>query len=167
VDKSSKHEFLLKSRHEKEVYLPFIAVDDSSKTWLSIGSPLQEACPIPSDLDQSLEAFSKESYNLRHGAGQDEKAHLVVLKDAQGQDLIRGMLHARLLRQTMQKDPSRNANTIDKRACSEVETIFPKLQGYGWKTDTDLTTVEGSKARRLEIEHSHVEHGEHHEEEWI
>ena len=155
----------------QEVYLPFIAADDS-KTWLSIGSPLQEVCPVPSDLDELLKTFSKESYILRRGAaGQDQKMHLVFLKDAQGQDLIRGMFHAYLLRQLMQKDPSGDANNIDKLAYSEVEEIFPRfydeLQGNGWKTDTELTTVEGSKARRLEIEHPYAQHREYHKEEWI
>jgi hypothetical protein len=154
----------------KEVYLPFIPADDS-RTWLSIGCPLQEVCPVPSDLDELLETFSKESYILRRSAGQDQKIHLVFLKDAQGQDLIRGMFHAYLLRQRMQKDPSGNANTIDKRAYSEVDEIFPRffeeLQGHGWKTATELTTVEGSKARRLEIEHPYAQHREYHKEEWI
>jgi hypothetical protein len=164
----------------QEVYLPFIQADDS-KTWLSIGSPLQEVCPVPSDLDELLETFSKESYILRRSSavGQDPKIHLVFLKDAQGQDLIRGMFHAYLLRQQLQqlllqKDPSsENANdtNIDKHAYSQVEEIFPRflqeLQGHGWKTDTEVTTVEDSKARRLEIEHPYAEHREYHKEEWI
>jgi hypothetical protein len=150
---------------QKEVYFPFVSADDSNK-WLSIGSPFQVVCPQPSDLDPLLSVLSGDKYLLRLLNTSSDigttttRVHLIFLEDATGEDLIRGMIHAYLVRRQTQAQENavEFASEVDviTQSHEQVREQFPimlqDMQARGWKTGTEFTTIENSTARRLTIE---------------
>jgi hypothetical protein len=141
----------------REVYVPLISAD-KTKTWLKIGAPLDAFCPVPSDLESLLAVTTGESYIIC--LTDDNIIHLVFLKDAGGEDLIRGMLHASLLRQSTTMDRRGEQSSSDlavvQSTHEEAKKVFPELLEQlhvkGWKTGTEFTTIESSDAHRLFVE---------------
>jgi hypothetical protein len=141
----------------REVYVPLISAD-KTKIWLKIGAPLDAFCPVPSDLESLLAVTTGESYIIC--LTDDNIIHVVFLKDAGGEDLIRGMLHASLLRQSTTMDRRRYQSPPDSALVQstheEARKVFPELLEQlhvkGWKTGTEYTTIESSDAHRLFVE---------------
>ena len=79
---------------EREFILPWMKKDETHK-WLWVGTKLDVICPDgPEELEDLLAACAGEMYVIGIVEG---RIHLVFLTDAQGTDLIRGMLHAHYL----------------------------------------------------------------------
>jgi hypothetical protein len=170
----------------REVFVPLFPQDDAHH-WLSIGSRLEDLCPGGSDeFTRLLEACSPhhddDHDDQAHNQAQahhvinwtpDGRIHLVFLQNASGEDLVKGMLHAYLLRQW--RDSTRNASvSVSASVSASVSTLtstrihaiaethrqatehFPSLlkglQEEGWTTGTNVTSVEPSNARRLAID---------------
>ena len=137
---------------KEEVFFPFLSAD-TTKSWLSIGQPLEKVCPDPSDLQHLLNAAQDEAYILNIV---ESHIHLVFFKEVTGEDMIRGMFHAFLAKKELENmngfaDPA----TILKRTHADViEQFRPLMQLFhenGWRTDSDSVSLESSSARRLSI----------------
>lgn len=147
---------------EKESFLPVVS-KDKSKQWLSIGAPLTTVCPGgPDELRLLLNVTDQEQYliNLTTGDNKDNNramVHLVFQHDADGEDLIRGMLHAHILHRQGCCCSGSSCRPLDSIANSyeEVrrrsEALLEGMKSTGWKTETEFASVESSKARRLTI----------------
>ena len=141
---------------EREVFLPLWHPDDAH-TWLSIGSRLPQLCPNGADeFTDLLQACPSPTHIVNQTL--DERIHLVFLQDATGEDLLRGMLHAYLLRnRTSRKNADPPLNVEDIAATyQETMELFPVLlQGLhdkGWMTETNVTNIEPSTACRLKVQ---------------
>jgi hypothetical protein len=144
-----------------ERFFPLVPnVESSSKDWLRIGASLVEVCPDARQLERLLVLSSGESYLIRVHDEKDKYCHridLVYLEGGTGDDVIRGMYHACLLRQglTSSSVTSMVADSDDlvRGTHDQVQKNFPhlleQLHRVGWKTDSDVTTVESSTAFRL------------------
>ena len=137
---------------KEEVFFPFLSAD-TTKSWLSIGNPLDKVCPQPSDLQLLLNALKDEAYVL---SIVDSHIHLVLLTEASGEDMVRGMFHAFLARDKLKEmGGSADLTTILKTTHAKVNEQFPALikglDENGWKTETDSLSLESSSARRLSI----------------
>jgi Vitamin B6 photo-protection and homoeostasis len=162
-----------------EVYFPLMREDDAD-TWLSIASGLSYVAPGgPRELTRLLDTFSGESYLIniasghdhgdKLGQGQGRRVYLTFLEGATGEDLIKGCLHAYLIRQDFdfhksighvdRADPeaSRSFHCIE-RTLAETNRLFPHLlQGMHdckWKTTADVTNIESSTGFRLAVNRS-------------
>ena len=135
---------------QKEVFLPLISKDDS-KTWLAIGSALPILCPGgPDELRRLVAACPGEKYVIN--ASHDDKVHLVFQQEATGEDLIRGVLHAHLLRnQMVDLAPLEAVSASYGIASGTIDALLEEMKNKGWKTGTEYTSVESSKACRLSI----------------
>jgi hypothetical protein len=153
-----------------EVFVPLLPQDDAHH-WLSIGSRLTELCPGGSDeFTRLLQACPSQAHVINWTP--DGRIHLVFTKDADGVDLVKGMLHAYLLRHY---DNSTNASAgnvnmpipvpvseaarihaIAETHRQATEEHFPALmkglEDEGWTTGTNVTSVEPGNARRLVID---------------
>lgn len=141
------------------------SVESTAKDWLRIGASIQQACPHPTQLEKLLALTPGESYLI---CFRDEDFHddrgkkidLVYLEDGTGEDIIRGMYHACLLRADLLSSSISNIlpATHDgvRRTHDQVQQDFPhlleQLHNQGWKTDSDVTMVESSTAYRLCIQ---------------
>jgi hypothetical protein len=140
-----------------EAYFPLVSSNTTTKDWLHVGSPLDIICPVPSDMNSLLAAASGESYLIRVIDG---RIHLVFLKDVNGEGMIRGMLHACLLRQStkdhgtqeLKSDTTAIVQTTREHVNEKFLSLVEEFHEKGWKTGTEFTTVESSDARRLCIE---------------
>lgn len=137
---------------KQEMFFPLLAAD-STKSWLSIGSSLEDACPVPSDLQSLLAATSGKSY-LINTVG--DRVHLVFFGDACGEDKIRGMVHAFFIRQATQHgsdglDPDLVIQKTNVQVQEQFPALLEQLHASGWKTC--LTSLESRDARRLSFEH--------------
>ena len=152
----------------RESFFPFVSGDAATHSWLSVGSQsLDTLCPTPMDLQKVLE-YSSCSPN--HSATNpqyilqimpDGHAHLMFFQTSTGEDMIRGMYHACLFhhhhhqQQTQQQPLLQESNTesLLLELKNKVDSMFPDLLNHihqcGWKTETDITTIEYSHARRL------------------
>jgi hypothetical protein len=147
-----KNETILTPRQvaERENFLPVISRDDT-KRWLLIGGSLPTLCPGgPEELRRLLEVIRDEQYVIN--VVQDDKVRLVFKDDSAGEDLIRGMLHAHILRQQgSNHDPLKKVAISHDVARDKIEALLEGMKQEGWKTGTEFTSVESSKARRLTI----------------
>ena len=80
------------------------------------------------------------------------------MEHASGEDLLLGMLHAYLLRQQFQNEVWSEDMLLSKLALSydEAKMKFPgllqQLREMGWRTETDVTTIEPNKAVRFSVQ---------------
>jgi hypothetical protein len=134
---------------ERENFLPVISRDDT-KRWLWIGGSLPTLCPGgPDELRHLLEVARDEQYVINVVEG---KVHLVFKDNSTGEDLIRGMLHAHILHQQgSNHDPLEKIATSHGVARGKSDVLLERMKQEGWKTGTEFTSVESSKARRLTI----------------
>jgi hypothetical protein len=68
--------------------------------------------------------------------------------------VIRGMFHACLIQQERDTrvDGERACHDAHERARLEFPKLLLRLQEKGWKTEDQVTNIEGSTAQRLSIE---------------
>jgi hypothetical protein len=134
---------------DRENFLPFISRDDT-KGWLWIGSSLPTLCPEgPEELRRLLEVTRDEHYVINVV---EDKIRLVFKDSSSGEDLIRGMLHAHFLRQQVSShDPIEKIATSHVVARGKSDALLDGMKLEGWKTGTEFTSIESSKARRLSI----------------
>lgn len=160
---------------EKESFFPFHSGDLATSSWLSVGSQsLDTLCPTPSDLQKVLTytsctllvhhvtcpGTSIPQYILR--LMPDGHVHLMFFQTSTGEDMIRGMYHACLLHHRQQQQQQQeqehlvqetNMDALLGELKTTVDSTFPGLLNQihkcGWKTETDITTIEYSHARRL------------------
>ena len=145
---------------EREHYFPLSLHKDGAESWLTIGSPLSVLCPGPVDEFQQLTTlFAEEAYLLNVVQNQ---IHLSFLDHASGEDLIKGMYNAYLLQGEMVQSSSlpNEHHYYDLLSKSYEMTkehspsLSEQLQSQGWRTDTDVTNIEPTKAFRLSIQYS-------------
>lgn len=146
----------------KESYFPLVSGDSTTSGWLSVGATsLEKVCPTPSDLREALtrssgkEDDNDESISYIVRAMPDDHVHLIFFQKSTGEDMIRGMYHACLLHEHLLKQQEKDEesddfqnqlqNTID----SSFATLLAEIQEQGWRTGTEVTTLEHSHARRL------------------
>jgi len=146
---------------KKESYFPLYSVDADTKSWLSIGAePLESLCPTPMTLREALSAQttwtvkegeheSNPQYLIR--AMPDGHVHLMFFQTSTGDDMIRGMYHACILRKKFVTSASPESNNDSKKAQSETEfkALLEQIHLQGWKTETEITTLEHGDSRRL------------------
>jgi hypothetical protein len=140
---------------EREFILPWMKKDETHK-WLWVGTNLDVMCPDgPEELDDLLAACTGEQYLIGIVEG---RIHLVFLTDAQGTDLIRGMLHTHYLhRSGANKEETLAVDRISEThelVRQNADELIRKMEQVEWKVGTDYTSVESSKAVRFEIEKS-------------
>jgi hypothetical protein len=147
-----------------EQFFPLTAPLDATKDWLRVGRTLSEMFPEPSELHDTMAILPDEPYLIR--VSSERKANdndgyidLVFFTHATGEDAIKGLYHACLLRKAMSQHPaSMNGNPVEviETTHREVHEKFPALldqiHAKGWNTSTDVTHVEGTDAFRLQIE---------------
>jgi hypothetical protein len=152
-----------------------LSCDDPS-SWLAVGSRLDQACPNPADLPRYLDACPEGAYLLTVTASKTTTVsdaagsqpdfchatvHLVCFSSATGEDMIRGMYHAYLLRHLIvERGKSRSTSRFSVSdlvdlSRAEAQVRFPlvleSLRDVGWKTDTELTVLEPSRATRIAL----------------
>jgi hypothetical protein len=147
-----------------EVFVPLLP-QDGAHHWLSIGSRLTELCPGGSnEFTRLLQACPNQAHVINWTP--DGRIHLVFTKDADGVDLVKGMLHAYLLRHYRDSANTKTSAPVPVSEAARIHAIaethrqatrhFPALmkglEDEGWTTGTNVTTVEPSHARRLVIE---------------
>ena len=135
---------------EKENFVPLIS-NDESKKWLSIGSPLTEMCPGgPEQLRHLLDVLQNEKYFINVVNG---RIHLVYHQQGTtGDDLIRGLLHAHVLHQRYAGDEPTEAISLSYHVVREnIAALLEGMHKVGWKTATEFTSIESSKARRFAV----------------
>lgn len=154
---------------DQERFFPLaVHHDDDAHEWLSVGSPLHEFCPgAVEDFDNLCTLFQTESYLLNIVEG--GRIHLVFLVSSTGSDLIVGMHHAYLLRTEMRAMSNERTlpgrQELDERAVyfELLESSYARvteqdlkvqsdLEGAGWETGTNVTTVEPRTAVRLSLQ---------------
>jgi hypothetical protein len=152
-----------------EVFVPLLPQDDAYH-WLSIGSRLPELCPGGSDeFTRLLQACPNQAHVI-NWTPDGGRIHLVFTKNADGADLVKGMLHAYLLHHYCNgENASENVNTsmsvsisaaarihaiaeTHRQATEQFPVLLKGLEEQGWTTGTNVTTVEPSNARRLVID---------------
>ena len=148
---------------QREIYFPFLVSADDSHSWLAIGSPLEVSFPTPSHFFEALRCDFADLPYILH-VHENHTIHLLFFRDANGEDMIRGMLHAYKVRKLLLEHETQDQNATPisdlkdhvRRGLSWVEERFPslldELHQKGWKTGTEFTTIETAKARRLSIE---------------
>jgi Vitamin B6 photo-protection and homoeostasis len=146
--------------------LPKFLDRTSNGSWLVVGSRVDQACPLAADLSRYLDASRGESYLLTvvaNDAASHPVVHLILFQSATGEDSVRGILHAHLLRKHIANDDDANAGfrrldlpyvvqqiglcrqQLDER----IPTLLASMHEVGWKTDTELTVVEPNHAHRI------------------
>jgi len=123
---------------KKEGFFPLVATDSSSE-WLKIGRPLREVCPSPTDLENSLAFTPDESYLIRF----NERARnidLVYFRDANEQDLYRGIYHACLIRHKTNQMlfDGTSATKVTSTVCADRTTTRQQLYNHD-VTAEDIT----------------------------
>lgn len=138
----------------QESYFPLVAHSDDTHTWLSVGSSLHEFCPgAVSDFEQLRILLPDERYLLNAVNG---RVHLVFLGDATGDDLIMGMYHAHRLKTVLANDSKVTGHHAIAASYAYARSDFPsllsQLHSLGWKTGTEVTSIEASDSYRLSIQ---------------
>jgi Vitamin B6 photo-protection and homoeostasis len=141
---------------QREQFFPLVVHPDDSHSWLSIGSPLQQFCPVE-EFEQLHHLFQEEAYLINWV--DNGKVQLIFLEQATGTDLIKGMHHAYVLYHQQSKIGDKKmataAGSIELVAFSyqtakvTFEEFLEKLIHSGWKAGTNVTNMESSTACRL------------------
>ena len=135
----------------REQYFPLVKEKDSGE-WLSIGSSLLMLAPQGADqFEQLLGGASLDTKYLLSADEEKKIFHVVFLEDAVGEDLLRGVFHAYLIRH--KKVSLGNGKPIDNSTSHEVQNQFnvfqERLQETGWRAS--LTNIEPPGSFRLAI----------------
>jgi len=148
---------------EMEKFLPFIHRDETEQ-WLIIGSSLTKMFPENSEFDHVRRFIGKKEHYLinslvikeQHGSVGAVSVYLTFLKDAEGTDLIRGMLHAHILRAMLTSSGQKQESDLIKvshvEMLSLVEAFVEALEKNGWEISTETVQVEAGEAKRLQIQ---------------
>lgn len=161
----------------REVLSPFHVAElehvlfsaSSSTPWLVVGCSLDELCPEATDFSNLL--LEGEKYVLNYIINEGvATCRLVFMEDADGIDIIRGMLHSHLLHnnettriQTVDlactvNDTHRiNMNTdiihaSHKLMISHIASFQKGLQEQGWMTEPNNVNVDECGGHRIVIE---------------
>jgi hypothetical protein len=172
----SLRERIFDSLLPRRFYQQFASDDPSS--WLAVGSRLDQACPNPADLPQYADACPAGKYLLTATTSETAitssataslpdlcraTVHVVFFSAASGEDMIQGMYHAYLLRRLLVAGGAEEESSTRKRSVSDlvelsraqVQARFPpfleSLHDEGWKTNTELTVLEPSRATRIAL----------------
>lgn len=140
----------------REHYFPLFVHPDPSYQWLFIGSSLQDAFGSVQDFESICELLQNEEYLLNVV---DEKIHLIFLAPATGEDVVKGMHHAYVLKQHRSTGETRfgqggfvSLKESYDEAAKHVPNFLETVTAYGWNIATDVTYVEGRQARRLRLQ---------------
>ena len=161
---------------QRESIRPFLpTTEDTSngnENWLSIGSD------IPTILrgqmcDTLLEASRDHPYVLwtdDPSAGDTMLAasiHLTFMDQATGADLVKGMMHAWIMRDAIRASESTSESmshgdalqrrrVVRQRVAEEFPIFLEELKDAGWTTDTNSTNIEPRRAVRLAVVYADV-----------
>lgn len=145
----------------EESYFPFIAEDACTNQWLSVGeTSLETLCPDPVDISETAMLFlgplddgsSAQSHSYLIKVDLQGRIHLMFFGTSTGNEMIQGMYHACLLRDTgaLHGKAHQTQMLAAKRILSENFPYFLQaIRDRGWRTDTEVTSIENSRARRL------------------
>ena len=149
------------AREEVTFPLRWHAVDDTDE-WLSIGKDLPTVCPggaqelalVLHKMDDSRYILNIPLYNGHEG--DRTRVYLTFLKDAQGKDVIEGVLAAVELRRSLALrkstvDPQFLIRSAYQSAKNRIPRLLTGLRELDWSTATDETNIEPRGAVRLEI----------------
>lgn len=146
---------------EVERFLPFIHKDET-KQWLKIGVSIAELFPDISEFERVTNCIGeKEHYLINYESDTGDTAgnvsiRLTFLKDAQGTDLIRGCLHAHILRAMLLSHKGDGASDMIKVSYREMlslaDSFVELVEKNGWEISTETVQVESGSAKRLNIE---------------
>ena len=139
----------------QESFFPLVSADASTKGWLSVGSTsLEILCPTPADLQKLLMAVSDDSkdsgdcsYLMK--VTPDNHVHLMFFRDSSGEDMIRGMYHACLIRREKLETSGPGMLEQEQSTKQDFQVLLQKIRAQGWKTETAVTSIESPHARRL------------------
>jgi hypothetical protein len=130
---------------QKEFYIPLVN-EDQSHQWLAIGTTLEEFCPQGlNELQKLQRQCPNEKYLLNVSNG--GIIHLVFLVGAVGDDLVKGMLHAHLLKRLGVR--IENIAPSHERASNAISCFTASIHKHGWKTESTLTNIEAKDSFRL------------------
>ena len=130
--------------------------------WLRIGQDIKLLCPDASEFDKLLQlSNNKYIINTMHSRKNlNIVVHINFMLDADGHDVLLGMLHCYLLRSKLS---SRNFDTLHSRedfykviaeTGKDSSAIFPNLLQQmklsGWNVDSDSILVETGKRIKIE-----------------
>ena len=136
---------------EKEVYIPFLPADEF-RNWLTIGPQLPQVCATPEEWKFLRSVFADEQHIAT--INPDGRVYLLFKQGAEGSDIVRGMMHAYLMKSMVSavEDPDLIVIESHRTLRTTYSDVLEQLQESGWKVSGDMTTVEGSKAKRIKIE---------------
>ena len=131
------------------------SVLSNSEKWLTIGCSLEVLCPNADDLTNLILSNEKYIINCLQHDGERErdytsdvsKVNLIFHHDAKDMDLLRGMLHAYNLRQSLEHYDDRINNDSAKNAISRsyklmessINLLEKGLTSQGWNINLDQT----------------------------
>ena len=147
-----------------EQFLPFISKDET-KQWLRIGCKLEEVFPNQIEFDFIRRSCigERERYVLNHDCNDGALVRLTYLENASGLDVIRGMLHAHVLRSILQRDIVLPTNATMSQGliksshglmAESSDALIEALEKAGWDIGIETIQVEAGSAVRLRIDTS-------------
>jgi len=174
---------------EAERFLPLLHGDETER-WLSIGPSVAELFPAGSRSSAwdrvrgclQGEGAGEERYLINCDGEEEEEGEevgndddivsirLTFLQDARGTDLLRGCLHAHILRAMLlsssprgrrkeeeegERPPGFGFSMIERshaEMLSLADSFVARLEENGWDVSTETVQVESGNAKRLKIE---------------
>ena len=140
---------------QQESFFPLVSADASTKGWLSVGtSSLETLCPTPADLQELLvEIYDDDknsgNYSYLIKVTPDNHVNLMFFHDSSGEDMIRGMFHACLIRREQLETNGSRKLPEEYATKEDFQVLLQKIHAQAWKTDTAVTSIESPHARRL------------------
>jgi Vitamin B6 photo-protection and homoeostasis len=143
----------------QEQFFPFLAhTRREGQDWLNIGAGVETILPHgPEELRQLREACANEQHILKVAS---DFICLTYLESSTGEDLIRGMTHAMLLKHRIGSESRQQQQdkllAIQQSHLDMVQSdIVAACQAAGWLTAADTTNIESSAAVRLSLLYEH------------
>jgi uncharacterized phage protein gp47/JayE len=93
--------------------------------------------------------------------------HLTFMDQATGADLVKGMMHAWIMREAIRAsgstseslshgDALQRRRVVQQRVAEEFPIFLEELKDAGWTTDTNSTNIEPRRAVRLAVVYADV-----------
>lgn len=139
----------------KENFLPWVSDTHTGilHDWLAVGSPLDHLARSGTELQQLIDMFSLEAYLLSQH--DDGYVYLTFQSVARGEDFVRGMLHAYILKGMSVTQSSKNALSDSLSIMQrEAPSLIEDLQAKGWRLGTESFIIEPPGAIRYNYQWS-------------
>jgi hypothetical protein len=139
----------------RESFFPFVAPNKYNKDWLFVGRPLEQVCPDPQRLAQLLKMTPDNSSYIISFNDSSTNIDIIYFREATGDDLVRGIYHAWMIRTVMCDARGMNEDMISsthKQVQDSFADFLRQLHDRGWNTSMDVTTVESTSSSRIYFE---------------